>query len=470
MERPEYLKSGEIARLFPVIAETGKEQRASSIFLSILSAVPPLADALLAQLGQTIGTRTIINTYTEIAFKTGNDPVKRDRPDGLICVNTGRREWTCLIEAKIGKNNLQVEQVEKYLKLARENNINAVLTISNEFATLPTHHPLKVQRNLIKRVEFLHLSWSAILTEAILLHEQAEIKDAEQAFLLREFVRFFSHDSAGVVGFTSMPREWSTVIDRIQAGGQITSPDGAKIVDAWHQEIRDLSLIMSQIISCRIATKLSRIHINDPARLKADDIDTLCQKGCLATELEVPNAASTINIFADLNARSLRVSMQIKAPRDKARNLSRTKWLLRQLKDLDLEDVYVSAIWTSRAPKTVLTLKEVREYPENLESGSKDPEIRAFEVTLKSSSARRFSGLRTFIEELELIAPLFYEKIGQHLSTWQAPPPKPKHTIREKQVEVEQEKSDMLEAETMRAGNAHSDLLEIPSFLNRVWK
>lgn len=100
MELPENIKSGDVARLFPVIAETGKEQRASSIFLSVLSAVPPFADILLSQLGQSIGTRTTIDTFTEIVFKSDPNISNKERPDGLIRINTGRRTWSCIVECK----------------------------------------------------------------------------------------------------------------------------------------------------------------------------------------------------------------------------------------------------------------------------------------------------------------------------------------------------------------------------------
>ena len=92
MELPDTLKSGEIARLFPVIAETGKEQRATSIFLSVLSAVPPLSNAILSQLGVKIGSRTSVNTFTEVVFHSEERAGKTDRPDGLIEVVTGKRK------------------------------------------------------------------------------------------------------------------------------------------------------------------------------------------------------------------------------------------------------------------------------------------------------------------------------------------------------------------------------------------
>ena len=93
MELPANLKSGEVARLFPVIAETGKEQRASSILLSVISAVPQFAHSLLNQLGQRIGTRTSVDTFTEIVFKSDTNSSKKDRPDGLIQIKVGKRVW-----------------------------------------------------------------------------------------------------------------------------------------------------------------------------------------------------------------------------------------------------------------------------------------------------------------------------------------------------------------------------------------
>jgi hypothetical protein len=68
MNLPDTLKSGEVARLFPVISEAGKEQRAASIFLSVLSAVPPFSNVILSQLGAKIGNRSLVNTLYRDCF------------------------------------------------------------------------------------------------------------------------------------------------------------------------------------------------------------------------------------------------------------------------------------------------------------------------------------------------------------------------------------------------------------------
>lgn len=44
---PSFLSSGQRARLIPVVADTSKEERAASIFLATLSAVPAFAASML---------------------------------------------------------------------------------------------------------------------------------------------------------------------------------------------------------------------------------------------------------------------------------------------------------------------------------------------------------------------------------------------------------------------------------------
>ena len=466
MELPNYLKSGDVARLFPVIAETGKEQRAASILLSVLSAVPPFSNSLLSPIGQKIGSRTTVNTFTEIVFQNEDPSIKKNRPDGLIEVSVGRRRWAALLEAKIGNSVLNRDQIERYLRLAKDNSIDAVITVSNEFAALPTHHPISVQKSLTRRVTLYHFSWMSILTSAVLLQERSSVSDPEQAFLLREFIRFFSHSSAGISSFVTMPQEWTAAVQKIQAGGTIPkSSFGREIVKSWHQEVRDLSLRMSRIVGCEITAKLSRAHEKSLDARISDELEKLCSEGSLEALLEVPDAASDIRLVADLRNRTIRVSMTLNAPREKKTNKARLNWLLRQLKGVSADNISVAIIRASRAPDTHFTLNDLRQRPEHVDEAPHKSEVRAFEVILTSASARRFVGRRTFIDELEDLAPRFYEVIGQHLRAWKPTPPKPKHSVTtEPKADVPPEKPN----ERTSAGNAHSEILEIPDFLKRI--
>src|SRR3546814_8155815 len=59
----------------------------------------------------------------------------------------------------IGKAEIEAEQVERYLTIARAHKVDAVLTISNQFVALPTHSPLSLPKASLRGVELFHWSW-----------------------------------------------------------------------------------------------------------------------------------------------------------------------------------------------------------------------------------------------------------------------------------------------------------------------
>jgi hypothetical protein len=471
MQLPSYVKSGEVARLFPVIADSRKEQRATSVLLAVMSAVPIFADAVISSMGRRVGARSIVNTFTEVVLSAG-EKADHDRPDGLIEIRSGKTTWRALIEAKIKSAHLEQDQVERYLQLARQNSIDAVVTISNQFAMLPDHHPLPVSRKLTKNVGLFHLSWTAILTEAVLLHEEAAVQDPEQSYMLRELIRFLSHESVGVDGYTSMPTPWKDVVGMVQAGARLNPGDPAlgDLVGGWHQKMRDLALMLSRALGEKVSVKLSKLSkpnlIEQEAHIKRD-ISSLCRDNRLVAVLRVPNAADDLKVVADLKGRTIRTSMFLEAPREKKRSATRLNWLLRQLKDADSTDIRINLVWPSRAADTSYTLNALREDPTQINTAGSMLPPRGFEVILTLDAGRRFVGRKTFIEDIEKTVPDFYARVGQHLRAWQPSPPKPK--VASKQQTAASISSEGAGAATKPAlGNDYKLLLEIPTFLQRT--
>src|SRR4051794_27933102 len=129
------------ARLIPKSGINGaeeQERRATSALLAVLSAVKEYGRAVLKPLGAPAGA---VHCYIEVPFEL-ND--KRLFPDGLIRVTRGAKSWTALVEVKTGANKLATEQIENYLDIAREQNYDALLTISNEIPPVAGAHPTKV--------------------------------------------------------------------------------------------------------------------------------------------------------------------------------------------------------------------------------------------------------------------------------------------------------------------------------------
>lgn len=421
---PEFLATGEQARLIPVGSEGKKEGRATSVFLANLSAVNEFAQVIFGSIGLRLGTRANLEVYTEVVFK---DKENKIRPDGLIILNTGRNQWKALVEAKIGNSELDAEQIKNYAALAKKHNIDAIITLSNQYTAAPTHHPINFKKADIKGVGLFHFSWMFILTEAILLLKSMGVNDDDQRFLLNEMVRYFDHDSVGVYEFTSMNKEWKDVMTAVRSGSTLSknSEEVQNTILSWHQETRDLCLLMSRTLAVPVSLRLSRKHTSDPLCRLKDDCDELAKNMILSCELDIPNAVSPLKVIADLKGRSVTCIMSVGAPKDKQRPSARLNWLLRQLKQTDIDDIFVKAYTLGRGNNPQLKLNDIREDANILlaqDGGQIQPT--AFDVMLCRDLAGKFAGRQTFIQEVEATVKDFYGNVGQYLEAWTPAAPK----------------------------------------------
>src|SRR5918995_6806529 len=113
------------ARLVPAVgirSTEEQEKRATSSLLAVMRAVPEFGHALVTPLGAPKGR---ISTYAEVQLK--DSAGKTHIPDGAIVAERGKTTWQCLVEVKTGRADLRSEQVNRYLDMARENRLDAVL-------------------------------------------------------------------------------------------------------------------------------------------------------------------------------------------------------------------------------------------------------------------------------------------------------------------------------------------------------
>lgn len=418
------LKSGSEARLIPVLADTSKENRATSVFLACLGAVDEFGKVMLGSIGQRVGKRARIECFTEVVLE--HQEHKKDRPDGLIVLKVGSRQWSALVESKIAGSRLDHDQVARYVRIAKINGIDAVITISNQFAAIPTHHPIKLPKNQSRGVELYHWSWTFMLTQAILLLKAREGLHVDQAYLLNEMARYFRHDSSGVRPFDRMNPEWKEVVLRVKSGAALakTSPEVESTVGSWHQEQRDLCLILSRRLGVSVSQRLSRLHRLNPEKRLKDDCEKLAKEKKLNTVFEIPDAAAALEVTADIARRTVSCFMSIEAPKDRKTAKARINWIIKQVATADPSDVFIEACWPARAAPTQMSLATVRESPLALAHVNARLVPTRFKISVVRDIAGRFSGSKTFIEELEHTVPDFYERIGEHLRQWVPPAPK----------------------------------------------
>ncbi|MGH1331008.1 MAG: hypothetical protein ACRBBK_09010 [Paracoccaceae bacterium] len=440
MKIPAYLKQGEEARLFPVLATTSKEGRTTSILLACLSKIDEFGAALIETLDQRVGARSHIDTYTEIVFQD-EKAVTGDRPDGLIVVRNGAREWKALVEAKVGNAELGADQVERYRGLAKSHGIDCVVTISNQFATHPRFHPLKEIAKSRSSIPVFHWSWMFILTNADLLLSKDRVSDTDQRLLLNELRRFLSHESAGVRGFDRMPAAWGDLNKLVSAGGNIPAKSdmAVEVINAWHQETKDLSLILSRQTETHVGEKLSRKHANDPSLRAKDELSLLREEKRLVCNVDIEDAAAPLEIIADIPQRRLEVGMSLRAPEDRKSSRARVSWLLKQVKTEKTGDLFVRLLWPGSSEDTQFSFDELVENPLLCEEGKGKLQVHSFHIFYSRKIGAKFAQQANFIVELERIVPDFYGAVGQNLSEWRKRAPKIKEdraTAEEVQVEA----------------------------------
>lgn len=409
------------ARLIPTSGINGpdeQERRATSALLAVLAAVREFNRALLKPLGAGAGT---VEAYIEVPFVLGD---KKVFPDGLVRVSRGNRSWTALIEVKTGNSLLASEQIENYLDVAREQGFDAVLTISNEIPAVAGQHPTKVDKRKLRKVQLHHLSWSQVLSEAVMQKEFRGVADPDQAWILGELIRYLEHTRSGALEFDDMGETWTAVRDSVAAGTLRATDKGIPgVVSRFDALLRFTSLSLGRRLGTEVVPVVSRRELSDPALRAAALTQQLAGTGQLSGTIRVPDTAGNLVVTADLRAGQITCHVDVDAPRE-GRPTTRINWLTRQLKNAPETARIECMAAHSRGSSSAELLRTVREDPTSLIS---DPnrEIRSFRVALNSAmGTKRGRGRGAFIDSVLSAVDVFYGEVLGDLKAWSAAPPR----------------------------------------------
>ncbi|MCH8977957.1 MAG: stress response protein [Armatimonadetes bacterium] len=413
--------SWEPARLIPVSGMRNAEEqecRATSALLAVLASVGEFGLALAKPYGALKGR---FNAYIETRFEL--DDGSTVRPDGLIRTVRGKRSWTALIEVKTGSNELNREQIEAYLDLAKEQGFDCVITISNQIAKIPGVHPVEVDKRKLRKVALYHMSWSRVLTEAVLQKSYRGVADSDQAWILGELIRYLEHPNAGAVDFRDMGEHWVDVRDAVKNGTLRHSDKKAvEIAGKWEELVSFAVLRLGRQLGTDVQEVLSAKERKDVSIRIANIVDTMATQGLMPGAIRIPNTVGDIALRADLRAQQIVVSVSIDAPKT-GRTTTRINWLLRQLK-LSAADVRLES-WGMRSRSSMSDLLANVRKKQSLLIPSNNREIVSFTVSLiRPMGLKRFVGKRSFIDSVLDTIDDFYGDVVQHLQEWQPAAPK----------------------------------------------
>lgn len=417
------------ARLIPtsgIGSSREQEMRATSALLAVLGAVEDFGRAVLKPCGAPAGR---ISTFIEVPFRKDKNTV---RPDGLIRVERGKREWTALVEVKTGNNELGEDQVQSYIEVARENGFDAVITISNQIPPVLGAHPLALDKRKSKGVDVYHFSWVRLVSIAVMEREVRGIEDPDQSWILGELIRYLEHENSGALEFSDMGSAWTAVRESIRKGVIRKSDDDVQeVATKFDALVRYICLKLGQRLGAEVLPRLSRKHQNNPHERTASLVSSLVDESCLSGTLRIPDTVGDLVVNCDLRANQIQIAVTLEAS-GHARTETRVRWLMRQLPE-DLEDVVIEAF--SRSKKRAAGIEEIRESEAIVILDSGHP-ITKFTVTklYPLGIARSTRAKSSFIGSMESAVDDFYTNVLQNLKPWNPPAPK----LRAKPADAEQ--------------------------------
>jgi hypothetical protein len=385
--------------------------------MAVISVVEEFGRSLLKPLGAPAGK---IETFVEVPFKL--DTGKSVRPDGLIGVTRAGKTWWCLVECKVGDQQLTTEQMELYLDVARASSIDAVLSISNQYASKSSEYPIQLDKKKLKKTAIHHWSWVRVLTEAEVQKQFRGVKDPDQAYILNELIRYLSDVRSGVVQFDDMGPGWTDV--REGARNQTLRKNDAK-VDAvagrWDDLMQYLVMKLTRELGRDVRQLGRRTETTAAARRQALR-DSLVNEGKLYAELQIPNTAGALEIQADLMARNIRIETELDAPKE-GKSKGRIGWLMRQMGKAP-DEVTITVRQTKTSATLAGVLGRLRDDSSALVPDS-SREIRSFRVGLtRDLGMNRQSGRGSFIDGVVDAVTFYYREVLQNLTAWRPRPPK----------------------------------------------
>ncbi len=406
------------ARLIPTSGIRGsaeQEGRATSALLSVLSAVREFGRTVLrGRFGAPAGQ---IEAYIEVPLEMPGGEIVR--PDGLIRVRRGTRTWTALFEMKTGRNELDRTQVENYLDAAREHGFDAVVTVSNQIVPATGDHPVEVDRRKLRRVALHHVSWVALLTEAVIEHDHRGVEDPDQAWILGELIAYLEHPSSGAMEFADMGPHWTAVREGARAGTLSgNSADVNDVVARWDEFSRYLCLHLGRELGADVQQVLSRRDRGDTAGRRTRLARELAEEGTLRCTLRVPSVVADIDIAADLTTRRVSASLYVSAPAE-GRPRTRVSWLVRQLRPDAGSNIRIDTYFESRSTTSSALLEALVANPDEGLLDDRRAAPRGFRVTLtRPMGMQRNVGARSFVGSVTALLEEFYGSVAQELKAW----------------------------------------------------
>lgn len=406
------------------------ETRATASFLSMIKAVSEFGRQFLKTSGAPAGN---VECFTEVTFK---DKAKKteSRPDGVVIVTRGKKEWKALVEVKIGSNNLRQDQFDRYHILARDQGFDALITISNQVALSNGLPPLKVDKRRLSKTDVAHFSWERLLSEAQYLSLQSGVADADQQYMLAEWIRYVNDKKSKIIVAPQVGKNWDNMLSAASADRlKSVNADVDDFSKVWAGFLRVQAFRLRAQLGEQVEVRLKATEKKDPEAHFKNLSAQMLLDGKICSFLKVPHTAGDLKILLDLRSKRVFYEVHIDPPSDK-KTKGQITWIVNQLKKLEQvpTDLCLIVEWKKKGFLTEVKVCGIEDSKDELMfdlQGDLIPaevEIKSFRIHWKTKLSRKktiiFNQIGGNLEE-------FYKSVVEHLQVYVPPTPKLKqHT------------------------------------------
>lgn len=383
-------------RLIPSYKQ--KERRLLSIFMALIEISPVMRGLFLEKCGYRSGKTCQYQSLMEVQYKGSKYP--EVRPDGLLVCTRGKTTWSAFVEAKSEKSAIRPEQIQDYLQLASMCDVDAIITISNEFARVPDELPYHVGQTKRKGRDIFHFAWADIRT-FLDLNKRNEHLSPMEASLVEQCLLYFWDEGSGIQTYDAMPANWPAFVEAASTAlGFGSNMKGlTEIVHGWQQERRDLCSKLTHQSKRSVELRhFSGSRSSEEERLKADK-KRLAEDYLLSADYLFKDDRASLKIRADLKSKLTTAALDIEPPAGKAAKAV-VRWAAGAVDGLSSPNLSVSFDWPGRGPGTTALASVLVADPDLLCEGQKDaPKKIRFILSVENS--RGFKSRKKFIEDLE---------------------------------------------------------------------
>ena len=407
--RPEIFSQGNPSTIFP--ADAKRERRLVSIFISVLTKVEPLAHFMFKECGLKTWKPAKWEGFTEVV--SPSDPSQRI--DGYVSATYGKNKSSALIEAKVNKATLEKEKVLRYAKVAKENNIDAMITISNQRVSRPSQSLVKPNKVLKRSVTILHWSWAYIETQCRLFRDQCNNLTSEQKFILEEFINMISNPKSGSSRHEKMPNGWESVVDSLFLNNK---PGNVScFAEGWIQEQQDIALELSKKSDTYVKVSIEKEHKENYECYKKYISNNMKKNRRLEASFIIPNAADNLYLIADIANKTVSASMTLEVPPEFKNRTPRghVSWISKMIETRD-KRVHIEPIF-GKKPSNMVPLAEFIDNRKHImnEAMDKRTKLKSFKFIIFKDIGKDFSSSKNFIKCVDEIVIDFYDIVGRNL-------------------------------------------------------